>query len=244
MINLKISATTILGAPGVYDVTTAGITITLPNWAEWGVLDSIKINDESGSGNPNITVAAPSGGLIDGQTSIVMSAPNESLTFDPLTGGNTWTVSSYKQPGARAATVSTATGPTAPASTSAFAMQGLAGTITPTSSGTVLITICGTIMAPTGVAAANGILYQISYGTGTAPINAATLTGTQVGVVQEFSLAAAATAAADVNTPFSISYLVTALTIGTAYWIDLAAQSNHAVSAMGLQNIVVLALEQ
>ena len=244
MLNLKVSATMILGSPGVYDVTTAGITLTLPNWSGWATLDNIKINDESGSANPNITIAAPSGGSIDGQASIVISEANESLTFDPLTGGNTWTVSSYNQPSVRASTASTTAAPTAPASTSAYKMQGLAGAITPSASGIVLITISGTIVAPAGTTVNNGILYQISYGTGTAPINTGALAGTQVGLPQEFTLSVAATAAADVNVPFSTTYLVTGLAIGTAIWIDLAAKSVTTASDMGLANVCVVATEQ
>ncbi len=109
----------------------------------------------------------------------------------------------------RASNATTVAAPTAPASTSAFAMQGLAGTITPATSGTILITISGTIVAPTGTTVNNGITYQISYGTGSAPANAGVLTGTQVGLVQTYTSAIAPTAAADVNVPFGTSYLVT-----------------------------------
>lgn len=132
---------------------------------------------------------------------------------------------------------------TAPASTSVFAMQGLAGAITPTRSGKVLITVSGTVIAPTGTTVDNGIAYQISYGTGTAPVNAAALTGTQVGTVQTSTQAVASTAAADVNVPFSTSVVVTGLTLSTAYWIDLAAKSITTVSQMGLANVSVSAVE-
>lgn len=133
--------------------------------------------------------------------------------------------------------------PVAPASTSTYAMQGLAGSITPATTGRILITISGTIVAPTGTTVDNGIAYQISYGTGSAPANAASLTGTQIGAAQQFTLATAATAAADVSVPFSISYPVTGLTVSTAYWIDLAAKSITTVSQMGLSNVNVVAVE-
>lgn len=143
----------------------------------------------------------------------------------------------------RASAASVVAAPVAPASTSVFAMQGLAGTITPATTGRIKITISGTIVAPTSTVVDNGISYQISTGTGTAPVNAASLTGTQVGPVQTYTSAVAPTAAADVHVPFSVSYLVTGLTLGTPVWIDLAAKSVTTASAMGLSNVGVIAIE-
>ena len=56
--------------------------------------------------------------------------------------------------------------------------------------------------------------------------------------------AIAATAAADIHIPFSITYLVPNLVIGTAYWIDLAAESVTTVSQMGFANVSIVAMEQ
>jgi hypothetical protein len=47
-----------------------------------------------------------------------------------------------------------------------------------------------------------------------------------------------------VNVPFSVTYLVTGLTLGTAYWIDLAAESITTASDMGFVNIAIVAIEQ
>jgi hypothetical protein len=244
MINLKVSTSQTLGAPGIYDVQVAGITLTLPNWGQWDPLGSIEINDETGSSNPNITVLPPLGGSIDGKTTVALSQANTSITFDPLTGGNTWTMSGYNQPSSYANSAITVAAPTAPASTSVYAMQGLAGSITPGVTGNVLVIISGTILAPAGTTVDNGILYQISYGTGVAPTANAVLTGTQVGLPQEFTLFVAATAAADVHVPFSITYLVTGLAIGTTYWVDLAAESVTTISQMGFANVSIVAAEQ
>jgi hypothetical protein len=144
---------------------------------------------------------------------------------------------------AAASAQSVVASPTAPASTSAYKMQGLAGAFTPLRTGRVLITISGTIVAPTGTTVDNGIMYQISYGTGGAPSNAAAVTGTQVGAVQKYTSAIAPTAAADVAVPFSHSVVVTGLTVGTAYWIDEAAESITTVSAMGLSAVSISAVE-
>jgi hypothetical protein len=48
----------------------------------------------------------------------------------------------------------------------------------------------------------------------------------------------------DVNVPFSTTYLVTGLTLGTTYWIDLAAESVTTVSDMGFTQVAVTAVEQ
>ena len=55
------------------------------------------------------------------------------------------------------------------------------------------------------------------------------LTGTQAGTVQSYENGSAVTAA-DVLVPFSHSVVVTGLTVGTAYWVDAAAESLGAVS--------------
>jgi hypothetical protein len=143
----------------------------------------------------------------------------------------------------RASAASVVAAPVAPASTSVFAMQGLAGTITPATTGRIWITISGTIVAPSSTVVDNGISYQISIGTGTAPINAATLTGTQVGSVQTYTSPTAPTAIGDVHTPFSITYIVSGLTVGTPVWIDLAAESVTTASSRGLAAVSVVAVE-
>lgn len=131
--------------------------------------------------------------------------------------------------------------PTAPASTSVFAMQGLAGSITPATTGTVLLTISGVVANTSGTAGV-GVQYQLSFGTGVAPNNAASLTGTQAGAVQDWINPAALTAA-DVAVPFSTTAVVTGLVVGTPYWLDLAAKSITTASAASLTNVSISAVE-
>lgn len=131
--------------------------------------------------------------------------------------------------------------PTAPSSTSAFQMQGIAGAITPKKSGTVLVTISGNLIG-SSTTAGDGVLLQGSYGTGTAPTNNAALTGTQIGNVLEYTNPTTVTAA-DINVPFSTQFVVTGLTIDTAYWLDLAAKSVNNASHVGLANLSVTAVE-
>jgi fibronectin-binding autotransporter adhesin len=132
--------------------------------------------------------------------------------------------------------------PTAPSSTSAYKMQGLSGSITPTRSGNALIIVSGTVGIGTTAAGA-GLQWQISYGTGSAPTNGATETGTQVGSIQKY-LNPATVTAADVAVPFSVQSRVTGLTVGTAYWIDLAAEAISVAISGKLTNVVVTAIEQ
>ncbi len=131
--------------------------------------------------------------------------------------------------------------PTAPASTSVYKMQGLAGSITPAASGNILIMISGTITSST-VTANDGIKYQLSYGTSTAPSNGGNLAGTQVGTIQTYTNPVTIVAA-DVHVPFSTQAVVTGLVVGTAYWLDLAAESNGTNSSVALTAVNVTAIE-
>lgn len=97
-------------------------------------------------------------------------------------------------------------------------MMGIAGTLTPIRSGKIQIIISGTIDNST---LGFGSQTQIRYGTGTAPANGDALTGTAIGgLVKNInpSLALLVPGAS----PFSINAIVSGLTLGTAYWIDLS----------------------
>lgn len=142
---------------------------------------------------------------------------------------------------AGAATQAQPTTPTAPSSTSIYAMQGLAGTISPARSGKVLAIISGDLIGST-TTAGDGVDVQISYGTGAAPANAAALTGMQAGGVMGYENPTTVTAA-DILVPFSTQALISSLTLGTAYWLDLAAKSVGTSSAVGLTNVNVTIVE-
>ncbi len=131
--------------------------------------------------------------------------------------------------------------PTAPNSTAAFTMQGIAGAITPNKSGKVVLMISGNLISSV-TTAGDGILAQLSYGTGAAPGSNAALAGTQVGNILEYTNPATVVAA-DVFTPFSMQVVVTGLTLGTAYWYDLAAKAVANASHIGLANLSVSAFE-
>jgi hypothetical protein len=123
--------------------------------------------------------------------------------------------------------------PTGAASTTAT-MMGLGGSVMPNAGGNVLILITGDILNAT---IGDGVTIQISHGTGTAPTNAAALTGTQDGVAVNFI---ASTAAGKV--PFCVMAYVTGLTVGVSYWIDLAS-AQLTGGAVTMQHINIVAIE-
>ena len=184
------------------------------------------------------------GGLLNVATSITDQGLSTQGTTCNSSGGLLSTTRGRCANATPATSATTVASPTFPNSTSAYKMQGLAGAVTPGSTGNVLITISGTINAASATTVNNGVAYQISYGTGAAPTNNTSLAGTQIGIVQKYTSAVAPTAVGDVNVPFSVTYLVTGLTLGTAYWIDLAAESITTASDMGFVNIAIVAIEQ
>jgi hypothetical protein len=93
-------------------------------------------------------------------------------------------------------------------------MMGLAGSITPGYSGTIMIIVSGD-MDNNGNN--NGAQAQIRYGTGTAPTNGAALTGTTTGSLIKMMENNAAN-----RMPFQCNSIVSGLAVGTAYWIDLS----------------------
>lgn len=104
--------------------------------------------------------------------------------------------------------------PTGTANTTGL-MMGLAGSITPKITGRVHITICGTIFNPTAIA--DGAKVQIRTGTGTVPGNGGALAGTVAGGFVQYI---ASTVLGKV--PFTVSAIVSGLTLNTALWIDVA----------------------
>ena len=107
---------------------------------------------------------------------------------------------------------STPADPTLTASTTGV-MMGLAASITPLNSGNLLILISGDC---TDSVISDGCAMQIRFGTGTAPINGAALTGTAAGGVVKSN-----DAAATGRTPFTLNAIVTG-TLSVANWVDMS----------------------
>jgi len=106
-----------------------------------------------------------------------------------------------------------------------FGLSNQAGTqlpaFTPNTTGNVVVTFSGTSR---NTVINDGGRIQIFYGTGTAPVNAATATvdGTHLTCSQREPNPGAVPAAAQ-DYPWSITCAATGLTNGTAYWFDVAA---------------------
>jgi len=135
--------------------------------------------------------------------------------------------------GQNAVAQSTPADPTGTTST-AGVMMGLAGSITPVYTGRVLMLISGNVANSTLL---DGINAQIRYGTGSAPANAAALTGTAVGSLNKTTSAVNAQ-----KTGIALQAIVTGLSLATAYWIDvsLAAVTGGTVT---LTNVSLTAIE-
>jgi hypothetical protein len=116
-------------------------------------------------------------------------------------------------------------------------MAGYAQTLTPQVTGRLLIIFSGSFSNSTS-GTGFGAGAQLRYGTGTAPIHGAALTGTAVGQETYYTC----NAIPSLNVPFSISNVVTGLTVGTTYWIDLAQYAIGGGSA-SIFNSMFMALE-
>ena len=120
--------------------------------------------------------------------------------------------------------------PTQIASTSAL-MFGLNMTVTPSKSGTVLLSISGILTTGNGACE-----IALRYGTGTAPTNQAAASGTV--------LTGNGTPSNNISYPFTLTAVVSGLTLSTAYWFDVSGQTNAGSTSVSISNINGVAMEQ
>ena len=128
---------------------------------------------------------------------------------------------------------------TTTSTTAVMAGVGLTNSFTPHYDGVALITITGA--ANDNTISAGG-RFSIQYGTGAAPANAATFTGSTCGNTMITGNGSLASNVANVI-PFTITCVATGLALNTGYWIDLA-YSVTAASTLTLTNVGVTAVEQ
>lgn len=121
--------------------------------------------------------------------------------------------SSFVAPLSRAASTTSPANPTGTSSTSAV-MMGLGGSITPTATGRVFATLSGNWV---NTVIADGCNYTMRFGTGAAPANGVAATGTIMSSNPGVTATVGNTAQ-----PIAFSGYVGTLTVGTAYWVDLA----------------------
>lgn len=97
-------------------------------------------------------------------------------------------------------------------------MMGLAGAITPVRSGKVMLIVSANISNNT---AGDGAQTQMRYGTSTAPNNGDALTGTAIGNLAKIANAFIALLAPGSGN-ITCNFVISGLTLNTAYWLDLS----------------------
>ena len=114
-------------------------------------------------------------------------------------------------------------------------MMGLAGSFNPQSTGNMTLTISGSVSNNT---AGDGVVVQCRYGTGTAPVNGAALTGTSCGSAPLAQNPSGGT----ISVPFSVGASGLVLTKWTPYWFDIGLTAVTGGTAT-VQNISISAVE-
>jgi hypothetical protein len=115
-----------------------------------------------------------------------------------------------------------------------FVMMGLAGSITPTVSGRVLLAVSGD--ARNSVAGDGGTI-SFRTGTGNVPTNGQAGFGNSLGNAVSFT-----STAANAAHPFSIVSITTGLTLNTAHWIDVALLAVTGGTA-SIEGVTIVAME-
>jgi hypothetical protein len=156
-------------------------------------------------------------------------------TFRNNTGG-TFTVTGFITGNTYAGYQASPADPTGTNSTTGV-MMGLAGSITPSATGKVLIQITGSLRSYN--IGSTGADVQIRYGTGSAPANAAALTGTAVGSKEKSRPSSTSN---EQTVPFSCVARVTGLTLSTAYWLDVSVATVGGGNAT-VQNVSITVSE-
>ncbi len=135
--------------------------------------------------------------------------------------------------------------PTAPASTSAFLMQGLAALITPAAPPGNVLAMISAVLTDGATTVGEGISLQLYYGpivNGVAPpANAGAIPNNAValGPVMKWATGVTLTTAADLFQPILVHGIAKGLTPGQQYWFDVAAESIIGASQVAMTNVHV-----
>lgn len=204
---------------------------------------------DSKAESPNVTTnsvliyQSPPGGAISaggvfGPSIAVPATPNLVLVTNPAataTGGVQFAA------GASLKAVPQYVKPANPTgnATAAFLAMGLGAAVhvTPLSSGNVLVSFD---MTGTNATATNGFAAEVIYGTGTAPANGAAIPG---GATVLTPARGQLLIPATVVVPISFTAVVPALTVGTAYWFDLAVSSPTAAGIASVASVSAALVE-
>lgn len=224
---------TFLGTPSSANLISAVTDETGSGKLAFATTPALLLPTISDSSDATKTLAFVLSGMTTAKTLTLSSSQstNQTLTIPNITQAETIAV----QPQVSQSSPSDPTGTT----NTTGLMMGMAGAITPRMTGRILITISGDISNDT---ADDGAKVQARYGTGTAPTNAAALTGTTCGglVVANSTVPGAGTLA--MRDPFSVQCIATGLTVGTAYWIDAGLAAITGGTAT-IKNVSITAFE-
>ena len=116
-------------------------------------------------------------------------------------------------------------------------MNGVGGSITPTTSGRVLILMSG---AANNDTANDGCAWKIYVGTGKAPANGDQATGEPISA----NLGTMTSPSPVLNLPFTAIGYASALTVGTPYWIDLGFSTLVTGGKCALIHVAWVAIEE
>ena len=133
--------------------------------------------------------------------------------------------------------------PTAPASTAAYKMQGLAALFTPSTPAANVLVIISATCTDTAITNGNGINLQLYYGPTqsgvAAPANAGNIPGSAIaiGPVMSCATGVTLTTAANAFWPIFVHGVAKGLNPGQQYWFDVAAESVITASNVALTNV-------
>ena len=196
-------------------MATSFVAPSIPSTQATDAEVAVAVSDHAALADPHAGYLLESlfdaaGDLIQGSadnTPAKLTLGSDGQELAPISGSAAWrTPASYSAAGGNPASTTNTSG--------LHAGLGGAATITPAKSGRVLILITGTAYNNTLL---DGVTVQVRTGTGTAPINGAALTGTARGAALSMI-----SSTANAYCAFTAAVLVTGLTVGTAYWIDVS----------------------
>jgi hypothetical protein len=127
---------------------------------------------------------------------------------------------------------------TAGTTSTAGVMAGLPGSITPSTTGRVMFIVSGYLTSSS--AGAFACIVSMRYGTGSAPSHGAAATGT---AIPNCPNAFGHSSSANFSVPFSLAVIITGLTVGTTYWLDVVYGSSAAGSTARLNTVSLCAIE-
>jgi hypothetical protein len=218
-------------ALGTY-TQTAGIKLSRTSTSDGGYDGMVELQTRATGGSLVTRLSVDSGGLVNisalTASRAVLTDASENLVSSTITSTELEAIAS----GRDAILASNPGDPTATSSTTEK-MMGINKVVTPLYSTRLMVVITGVAANTT---AAQGYSIKGRYGTGAAPANGASATGTQFGVTTIKD-----TVAAGVEYDFCIHCPIAALTPNTTYWFDLGlnARGSGAASVKRLSISIV-----